>query len=144
MDPIIISLQKIFNRLVVPKINEAYSSVGNDNSVTVSMENRVLSYDYDYSVKTYVVNVMFSGELPPWGAYYNLCDMFLKISKYIITDMDYALLFAFTDGQSKDEFRHYSWGDIPPFEQSYETFRKELIQNNFDKYLVQEKINKRR
>jgi len=117
------ALEKIFKRLVVPKINGIYDRLGIDNSIRIEVDNKVGErVDRDEFVDAYFVNIYFRNGGASHGVYLDLGTLLYLASKYIVTDRDYALVIYYIRGELKDQYTiyssyEYSWSYPKNFEE---------------------------
>lgn len=103
------ALEKIFNRLVVPKINGIYDRLGIDNSIRIKVNNKVGESIYeDGFVDAYYINVYFRNGGASHGVYVDISYLLFLSSKYIITDKEYALVMFYHRWELKNGLTLFS------------------------------------
>jgi len=103
------ALEKIFKRLVVPKVNDIYDRLGIDNSIRIEVNDKVGERkDKGEYVDTYHINIYFRNGGPPHSIYFYLGYLLYLTSRYIITNDEYVLVIYFVRGELKSVQSIYS------------------------------------
>jgi len=141
------ALEKIFNRLVVPKINNLFAEFGLKDNMSLTVQDKEsieIGYTHDdedeviegdFSV--YKINVVFKDDsiFSYRLALHEISYMLLDISTYVVSNPYYTLKIYFDDemGNYNEDvnyhFTYTSTGDKKSFQKSFSDFEGIIYQN---------------
>jgi len=136
MESNIKALQKLLNKLLLPKVNEILKDLNSSHTINFVVgseigetETEVNGKDLDVDLY-YVEIISDTRDLYSFHSFYCLCHLILSVSRYVISDY-YALQFVFIGkGDTINWNVFYSSGLSEPFNETLDDLKqtfKELI-----------------
>lgn len=136
MESNIKALQKLLNKLLLPKVNEILKDLNSSHTINFVVgseigetETEVKGEDLDVDLY-YVEIISDTRDLYSFHSFYCLCHLILSVSRYVISDY-YALQFVFIGGGDTINWNvFYSSGLSEPFNETLDDLKqtfKELI-----------------
>lgn len=136
MESNIKALQKLLNKLLLPKVNEILKDLNSSHTINFVVGNEIGETETkvkgkDLDVDLYYVEIISdTRDLYSFHSFYCLCHLILSVSRYVISDY-YALQFVFIGGGDTINWNvFYSSGLSEPFNETLDDLKqtfKELI-----------------